>query len=522
MAQRDLSTFNSVSQQVVENPSGLADVAIEIGEQIITRSQEAKINENLSKAQLGLSALDNQFRIDNEGAPFDPQKNAEYKQARKELFNTTSEGISPIFRRQWNEKTNALANRSDIGQQAWAFKQAHVNTINSFNTSIENSLLLAEENGRRFGSGDITDFENLLDFKTARDNLEGSVRGVIGDASTDIILKDFEEDYLKKTISGIASEDPTEALRILDTEGVRSSFSDSKGFKTFKTAIENNAINVNENAARREVLEAMKATNGIFAETSKRSMSYAELQTAGEKAGWSEAAQNYFNKANGFTKGGPKLDATGKIQAKANVINKLVEAGNLENIEPEDIQGVQDTIFEAMSEGAMTQTEGADLIAQLVEPTIEGREAQLDDFAAGNWNPFSKNVGFLGIEDFFEDEVEIEDAEGSISQALNVTNKVNLYSFYLRALQEEGAKQISTENPNGVRMGDIPDLENSREIYVKAQDIAISRFKADTTPLRLKSGIPTTQIQLLLANPDASESFDEIYGLGAANRILGR
>jgi len=76
MANRDLSTFNSVSQQVADTSTNTIVQGItSLGQKAVAQSQEAKINENLSKAQIDLNKLDNDFRINAQGDPFNKELN---------------------------------------------------------------------------------------------------------------------------------------------------------------------------------------------------------------------------------------------------------------------------------------------------------------------------------------------------------------------------------------------------------------------------------------------------------------
>jgi len=222
-----------------------------------------------------------------------------------------------------------------------------------------------------------------------------------------------------------------------------------------------------------------------------------------------------------------KLDNSGKEIFKAGIVDNLNRLSKLETVATSDIKALQDQIFIGMSSKALTRKEGAELISQLVAPTLEGKEENIEDFTSGTWNPFSEDVGFPAIEEYYEDNIQIEGDEdelGEVSRALNATNKSNLYDYYFEALQVEAAKQVSPETPQGIRIGDIPKLprKERREIYTRAQDQAVQNFKSYNVPLKLKSDIPMVAIQRLINNPHKADEFDQLFGVGAANRILGR
>lgn len=213
MARRDLSTFRTVTQQVAESPDRLPIVAAEIGQKIIEQSQEAKINENFSKAQLDLSALQNQYQLENEA---DPMANIQqYRKARQKILDDYGNQISPLFRGSWNQNALKLARQNDAEQQAWGIRRARSNTVLSINESMKNSYLLANQNGQAFGKSANTEIESYLDFANQKQQLaEFGVKN-LGEMTTKEMLLNFDKDYLKSFVSGVASSNPDKAQALL-------------------------------------------------------------------------------------------------------------------------------------------------------------------------------------------------------------------------------------------------------------------------------------------------------------------
>lgn len=543
MANRDLSTFNTVTRQVADTSQNtIVQGVTSLGQKAIAQSQEAKINENLSKAQIDLNKLDMDYRINAQGDPFNKEMSTKYQQDRKAIMEGYGADISPIFKQEWITNTNRLKTQSDLANQAWGYKQTQVNTVQSINESIKNNMDTAASNGRMYASDETGDIETFLNYAPSRVSLTEFATKNLGEVSAQEMLNTYDEDYLKSFLSGVAEKNPVRALQLMESDVIKEGVGDSETFNDFKNAVENRALKFQEVAIQQEVLGTLKKEATVF--RTGEPMSYAEIQQV--TSDMSPAAREYFMKANGFadevkkskkgsgsgdavTIGGQtiKMDNTGKEIFKAGIIDNLNRMSKMDNIDTDSIRALQDQIFTGMSSKAITRKEGTELIAQLVEPTLEGKEENIEDFSSGNWNPFSEDVGFPAIEEYYEDNIQIEGDEdelGEVSRALNATNKSNLYDYYFEALQTEAAKQVSPANPQGIRIGDITKLprKQRREIYTRAKDTAVQSFRNYNVPLKLKSDIPTVAIQRLIENPHKAADFDKIFGNGAANRILGR
>lgn len=518
MARRDITDFNTVTNVVADDSGQAGAAAAAVGQAIIKQSQEAKIIEGMSAAQLELGKLANDFQIKFEGDPFNEQGLKDYRTQRQGVIDKYGSQISPVFKRSWTENALNLSKSNDVQMQAWGYKQSAVNTKTSIANSMQNYLTQAAADGEAFGASQATEIGSFLKFAQAKEQLQSFGNQYLGETSTQAITKDFEQDWAKVFISGVAHKNPAKALKMMDNEQVRATFTDADEFMKFRGAVETRALNVGEVLKQQEVLNTIKKENKLF--SSDRALSYAEIQLATQSM--SEPARDYFMKVNGYSKSGEdSLDLGEKLQVKADIYNQISQLGQSENITPENISELQGNVYTAMRKGALTQQEGANFITQLVEPVVAQKEEQMSQFSSGQWNPFKDNVGFKELENFYSEQVEIKPAEGeekpgAVSQAINATNKANLYDNYWNALQTEAAKR-------NVTVGDIPKLQDADAVYAAAQDKAQRQYTASSSPvLKLQPSIPITSIQALLKEPARAGEFDKKYGPGAANRILGK
>lgn len=218
MAQRDLTTYNTVGNVLTSSPDNLMPMAAEIGNAIVKQSQEAKIAENLSSVQLELNKLQNEHRIKYEGDPFNEQGLREYKQARKAIYDKYGSNISPFFRRDWNNKALDIDAKADIVNQEWGYKQARDNTIFSINNSIKNNFQMASINGADYANGKKSEIEALADYAEGYSQLQEFGKNNIGETSSAKLLADYESDYMLNFVSGVSDSNPYKAKRLLNDD----------------------------------------------------------------------------------------------------------------------------------------------------------------------------------------------------------------------------------------------------------------------------------------------------------------
>lgn len=226
MANRETSNFRQITQQVVENPDQtLAEVA-QIGSDFIKTSQQAKVTENLSQAQLELNQLNNQFKIDYQGDPTSKEGIQAYQTQRQAIFDKYKPSFS-LYGRDYLEGTQKLAQTSDLSLQGWGFQQAEKNAIISLDNTIQNQYELAAQNGIEYANGNADEISSVLDFANSRRELEQFGNKSLGEVATQQLLKEYEADYMVNFLSGMASEDIYKAEEILNS----GEFDDVLGFE---------------------------------------------------------------------------------------------------------------------------------------------------------------------------------------------------------------------------------------------------------------------------------------------------
>lgn len=487
MAQRNIETYRSSIQQVapqegIEDQNPLMAGLAKVGQDIIKSSQEAKITENFSKAQLELNRLNTQYQIDYENDPFGGLE--KLKEDRKAIFDNLGQDISPFFKKPWQDSTRELTIKDDAQTETWAYAQTKKNTVRSINQSIKNNMSQATVDGQNFGNSDTDELGTLLNYAQSKQKLIQFGDANLGSGTTTDILEDYDDDYLKSFIGGVSDTNPIKALRLMEDEDVKSSFRDQSHYLKMKEAVEERALQADKIFTQKEVLSALKDENSMLGRSLESNVSYIELQKEFDKKKMSPAAQNFFLKANGFKKddGEDKLTKSEKMAEKVGLYEAIRTVADSEDVTPDQIAALQNRVYTAMDRGVLSDEEGASYISQFVTPIVDGKEKQLQKFSTNKWyKPWEDKIGFSGLDDLVEQVTitpsEDEEELGQATQNLNNERKLKIYSLYQDQLNEAASSR-------GIAIGDIPNLPLSekRKVYNDAQVKAKKLYLSDEFP----------------------------------------
>lgn len=220
MAQRDLSN----RRQFLEAPAPdisreqLVSGFAELGKQIIKTSQEAKILENHSRAQMDIAKLNNDFQIKYQGDPFNEQGLKEFQFQRDKILKQYGDEISPIFRGQWEGEARKLSAANDGQIQAWGFKQAQVNAGESMKAAAENYLNEAGFLGRDVAAGKKTQLDMASSLNSALEQLTKFGMANLGETVTMSAIRDFKSKYASNAIEGVIDVNPFQAKEMIDSK----------------------------------------------------------------------------------------------------------------------------------------------------------------------------------------------------------------------------------------------------------------------------------------------------------------
>lgn len=205
---------------VATQPDQLLGAAADLGEKVLDQAAQSQIQANSSKAQIAVANLQNQYQIDNQG---DPTANlAQYQKQRQTLLDQFKPS-NAFYNQDWNEKSQNLADNNDDAMNVWAIRQSKENVVQNVNQSLKDNFLLANQNGMQYGNGQ-GDIDSFLNFTEAKKNISEFATEHLGATTTASMLMDYNKDYAKSFISGVAQSNPQKAAQLMSDPRVTSQF----------------------------------------------------------------------------------------------------------------------------------------------------------------------------------------------------------------------------------------------------------------------------------------------------------
>lgn len=226
MANRDLNfdpTITSVTPETPEAPT-LADDAGQLAEKAAVMSASGKALAATATTQTAFRQLDSQFRLQNADNPTDPKAIQQLQQARQAVVDGQSQNVPAISMRDYTNKTIELGTQSDDLNAAWATKQQIRNSVNSLQTGRVTYLDQANQAGQQFAQSPDADVASALNYQQALTAMHQFSDPILGADKTGAFLKDFNTDYVKSFVAGVAQTSPQRAAALLQDPGISEHF----------------------------------------------------------------------------------------------------------------------------------------------------------------------------------------------------------------------------------------------------------------------------------------------------------
>ncbi len=468
---------------------------LDAGVDMLVKADQAQAVEALSRAQVDVAALEAQYQVDYES---NPQKGFdELKTQRAKILDSYSSTLGGPGQKAFSASKVKLETQSDMSQQSWVVSQSRKNAIASVGRTMDNNFKQAMLDGEAYGKDPSSEARSASNYQLSLGALSGFGEGVIGSESTRALLDSYPEDYTKSFISGVAETNPLEALSLLDQEDIKDSFKDHAEYKKMKSAIEDKAFNFQEIATQREALNILKSERELSAlAQSGEPIGFAQLQDQLNKSGASEQAKDYILQKAGFKKAsGSALSPDEKLEIEDELYNEIIDFSLNENPTAEQIAGLQNKVYEALSMKAITQSRGSQFLNGIVGPVVASKEEALSQFDIGAKSRIGtefklgkdKGLGFAALDEVINDATipmtlnvdgsEKVTAKNDRARRYNNELKLELYNSYYENLERFSAEQ-------NLQVGDLPKQPRSvqRAIYQKAQAEAKYDFWTNKYP----------------------------------------
>lgn len=369
MAQRDLNFTPDITNVVTENPSGIAVGIAEVGAKIADQSAQAKLLDSTSKAHVAFKQLDAQFRTQYADDPTNPEGLKALKESRASISDELGANIPLLYGRQWQDKTIELGTQSDVSNELWATHQQRVNTVTNVNGAIKAYLDSANKDGAVFGATDTTDFSGAMNFLTSRQQIEQAGGGIIGTTKTDELLKNYNKDYVKSFLSGVAETSPLKAADLINSPEIA---------QHFTTEEKGDMIDQINRVARQQKLQKQLTTTvndtGLTDLVNDDNSTYYEKRANIDRLELSgQISPGSASKARRVIKSTADLDSQTDTPVMADIINKIYDLNANSQANASDylrgVQNVQGMILDKQANGELTAPDAGKLNKQLVTLT---------------------------------------------------------------------------------------------------------------------------------------------------------
>lgn len=371
MANRDLNFSPEVNNVVADQTTNLdlATSVAGIGAKIAEQSAQSKLLANTAKAHVAFKELDTQFRLKYADDPTNPEGLKELKESRAAIADSLGENIPLLYGRQWQDKTIELGTQSDVSNELWAGHQQRINTVNNVNGSIKTYLDSANKDGQTFGASDATDLSGAMNFLTSRQQLEEFGTPTIGTTKTGELLKNYNKDYVKSFLSGVAETSPAKATELMSSPEIS---------QHFTTAERGDMIDQIARVKRQQALGKQLTTTmndtGLTDVVNDTNSTYYEKRAKIDKLELQGSiSPGAASKARRVIKSTADLDSQTDTPVMAEIINQVYDLNANSQANASEylrgVQNVQEKILDKQASGELTAPDAGKLNKQLVQLT---------------------------------------------------------------------------------------------------------------------------------------------------------
>lgn len=225
MANRDLDFSPQVTDVVpkTEDTATPFDAAGDIADTIAQQSAQSKALTATAQTSLAFRQLDTQFREQYADDPTNPQGLQNLQAARQAVITKQGGSVPNIAMRDYITQSIELGKTSDTSNQLWTTRQQVHNTANNLNTGMQTYYQQANNAGVDFGTngGDLGSALNYID---AAAHLHQNADPIIGADRSGEMMKEFNTNYVKSFVAGVAENDPQRAVALLDEPEIAQHF----------------------------------------------------------------------------------------------------------------------------------------------------------------------------------------------------------------------------------------------------------------------------------------------------------
>lgn len=354
MANRDFDPDVPTVNVVPKEPSNLLLGIAAIGEQAAEASENSKLLMYGAQAHAQFKAVDAQYRQQFADNPNAPEATKWLQDQRQQISDKLGGQLSPLYQRQWQSKVTELGAQSDVSNEMWGFHQNYRNAVNNTNVAYKTYLDVGNQDGKAYGVSDATDGGNIMNFLGARQTITDHSVPFIGADKTNELVKNFDADYVKSFVAGVAETSPQKALGLLNMPEIQ---------QHFTTMDRDDMLQVVKRTAKaQQMMQSMSVTtndgqlNDLVNDTQT---TYYEKRAKIDQLDLAGAiSPTAAGKARRVIKSSSDLDAQTDTPVMASLVNQIYDLNANASTNGEDylrgVRNVQEQILDMQAEGKLT------------------------------------------------------------------------------------------------------------------------------------------------------------------------
>lgn len=496
MANRRLNTFNQVTHVVAPQRGEVLKAAVDISSGIVANRMNAQLTSALANAQSDITELQMTYRIDN---ALEPEKGRdEYKAKRDAVISKARGSVSPLVNMDFNAGIQNVIINDDVSFKAWETQQNQKITIEHLNNAMAVSYKTATVDGRNYGMNPNAELTPLLNHSFLENNIESFTDDVsMPEKMSKGILSNYNEDYVKSFLSGVAEVNPTEALLLTGRDDVREMFNTSEEFIKFEKSLLSRKKTFDQIEKLKNKINPLRAEQDLL--TRFEGMSYAELEQNFGNFAISAKAQSFFKQLSGYEDSKEPGNFRERTDLKSRFYQIFTEAVSGEDLPPESIKLLQDSMFDAMSKKVFTKDEGFAFLNDFIEPMIAQKEAAIGELDSkeqkkifGIFNTYGDNIGLSHLDGIVNhlvgaNFVTVEGKKGPSNERIFIEDSIRarVYDFYLQSF----SNNLKEENLTGSDFHNLPYKERLNFIQRSLSDTIFS-YNMENYPLESLTDSP--------------------------------
>lgn len=224
--------------------------------QTLLEQQKVKIDTLSTKARIDIDNKVNQWRLDNQAKPDDPEAKAQLQTDIQEILSGYGSQIDPIAKMDWDTAANKLSSGYEIAQNQWTLNQRAENAKLDVAENMNLNLMMAFQNGGT--DNQIAALANLVE---SSEQLMDYAIPNMGETEAKKFLKDYKSDFISYFLLGSNQHDPYKAKSMLQEKDVQAALGNPEKILKLQGIIDKSIKKLEKDTA---VVSRYKSPSSIY------------------------------------------------------------------------------------------------------------------------------------------------------------------------------------------------------------------------------------------------------------------